>query len=143
MKKIIDLIKKANRMDLTTGLVGRTLSEEDVLKALRGHKDPPKTSFRGSKIDREYRMTSQGKPWVTETTSPLKTTLNVSYKGISPHTESYRDAIVISIYTPEGKLEERRVDKFDEDGRLAFSATTTFNRPGSRFGERKVNYSEF
>lgn len=127
MISIRESIEKASRMDLTTGLFGRTLSEEDMRKARENFKeDVMESEFLGIKICREYSV--RGDEFVVDRVTYVWTTTEDSSRGLaSSHTGYYHSKRVTSRYNGEGNLKEREIHG---------KARVTFNPPGSIIGDR-------
>lgn len=124
---IIDLVKKGHSIDLTTGLFRRTLSPEDMEKARQGARVP---QYSNEDVDRYVtRYSVRGSVFVVKEEFSR---LVVSRDRRGWDTEEY----IESVYNTEGKLKERVIGKFGEDGSLSVFVTT-FDPPRRIIGKRK------
>ena len=133
MKTLIDLIKKASRIDLTTGLFERNLSEQDRARAEIEGTISPENPKSDSEFTRRY-FKRGGHLVVEDTHSSWKYTgdffdyINGTF---------YPRKIVTSVYDASGKLKERGVRHLKDYGtKLSKSFVVKFNPPGSIIGKR-------
>ena len=138
MKTLTDLIRKANRIDLTTGLFERTLSEQDMERVRVGVEmgepvEIEESLTSDSKFKRKY--SKSGDNFVVEgTLYSWRQTRDVS--GI--HRDFYPDRRVTSVYDASGKLKERKVRGMYGDHETDWSNffVVIFNPPGRIIGQR-------
>lgn len=136
--KAKDLVKKADSIDLTSGLFHRLLSEEELKKA-RATVTYESSEDIDRYPDREYFEDNRGLI-LRETFNSLKTRRIA--KGKMPNKASATrigydcDKVVTSIYDDAGRLKQRNIFYQGDCHCPEDSYEITFNPPGRIFGKR-------
>ena len=128
------LIIKASRMDLTSGLFEKMLTEEDIEKAKKGIKDD--VGEGENKIIKEYSFNEFGEITIRETFHSFKSERNPSNPR-KPLPVLYPQKINTRTYTSQGKLKLKHIEEYS----LGFKIEETrisFNPAGRRIG--KIEY---
>ena len=142
LNSLADLIRKAGRIDLTTGLFERTLSERDMEGARLGFEiEEPLTS--DSKFKRKY--SKRGDNFVIEdTTFSFRQIVVGPHEHGLVHRDFYPDRKVTSVYDASGKLKERKIRGMYGDNETDWNNffVVTFNPPGRIIGQRERCYKK-
>ena len=128
LNSLADLIRKASRIDLRTGLFGRTLSEQDMEMARNGDKIE-RILASDSRVKIKYSKIRDG-------FAVRKIFFSFEYfpeKGFYPYRR------VTSFYDSSGKLEKREVARLDGDYNVDENHhfVVKFNPPGRIIGQRE------
>lgn len=143
MTNMRDWIKKASRMDLTTGLVGRTLSRKDRLVASVGFEEREYSLLHtGRLLIRKYNTPEQGEYVIVETVGTTFQSPDASEGWERIHIGHRVKKTTTNKYDSTGKLRERVIDQTAWRTPLSSKrkkTTVTFNPPGRIIGERTIS----
>jgi len=127
------LIEKASRMNLTTGLFGRNLSEEEMERS----KSCVVIKVReNSNVRTRKTYFVVGEEFVVEKLQYSKTYARDSTDHGETNPKYVKERTITSIYNKDGKLRERSIK---DSASLGKDITVKFNPPGRIIGSSSAN----